>query len=877
MRWLCRVRAVFAGLARRRALDDQLERDIAFHLDQEAAARRRGGLPEPEARRRARASFGSVDAVREEIRARRRFPIVEQLARDVRYGARGLRRNPGFATVAILSLALGIGANAAIFSLLNTVVLRAVAFAEPDRLFTAREMAPAFIPGTIPVNPVHAADWVRQSPSVESAALMRAQRMQLTGAGDPALLMGAFVSPDTLGVLGVSPILGRGFAAEEAEMGRDRVVILSESLWRSRFDADPNVVGRIVRLDGQPLAIVGVVPRSFRLPHAGGLDGVLPSAPFDCLRPLVLAPEERTNVMGNFNYAAVVRLRRDASLARALEEINAIEARYPKLPGIEDVFATLIPVRELFAGRARPVLLMLTAAAGVVLLIICVNLANLLLARMAARRREAAIRSALGASRARQMAQMFAESLLVAVIGGALGLVFAGGLLHVAGGLPLDIPRLDDVRLDDAVLAFTAILTAVTSVVFGAGPAWRYTAVDPQDALRASGRAISDSRGSLRLRSALIGLEVCLSTALLITAVLLSGSLMRVLHVDKGFDVERIVTADVGLAGSRYSDAASRERMFAALLARSNALPGVEASGVVTLLPAAGESWMDPIGLTGGPPHSVNNRWASPGYFSAMNIEVKKGRVFDDTDRATDVAMLSEKAAALVWPNNPNPVGLAFLGEDGKSKRLVGIVSDVRAVLEEAAPATTYYPYWQRVMPAMTLVVRTSEPSATIVPALRSLIRSADAQLPIPPIRTMTDVINEAVVGRRFQALLVGAFSASALVLSCLGIYGVVSYTVARRRNEIGIRMALGAPRTSVLGLVLAQGMAPIVVGLVSGIALALGVGQAIRGLLFEVRPAEPLVIAGVAAVLLAVGVLACLVPARRAAATNVVVALRIE
>jgi predicted permease len=363
----------------------------------------------------------------------------------------------------------------------------------------------------------------------------------------------------------------------------------------------------------------------------------------------------------------------------------------------------------------------------------------------------------------------------------------------------------------------------------------------------------------------------------LISAVLLSGSLMRVLRVDKGFDGEKIVTVDVGLAGNRYSDAASRERVFAGLLAGSNALPGVEASGVVTVLPTLGESWMDPIGVPGGKPHSVNNRWASPGYFRAMNIQVKKGRVFDDTDRGTEVAILSEKAATLLWPDDPSPVGLTFLCQDGEPKRLVGIVSDVRAVLEDAAPATTYYPYWQRTLPAMTLVVRTNEDTAALVPALRSLIRSTDPQLPIPAIRTMTEVIDEAVVGRRFQALLVAAFAGSALLLSCLGIYGVVSYTVAQRRNEIGIRMALGAPRARLFGLVLAQGMAPVVVGLVGGVTLALGVGYAIRGLLFELRPAEPLVFAGVAVLLFMVGLLACFIPARRAAATNVVSALRID
>jgi putative ABC transport system permease protein len=382
------------------------------------------------------------------------------------------------------------------------------------------------------------------------------------------------------------------------------------------------------------------------------------------------------------------------------------------------------------------------------------------------------------------------------------------------------------------------------------------------------------------MRRVLVGLEVGLSAALLIVAGLLMTSLARLLEVDKGFDASRVLATNVNVTSGRYADPLVRTQFFDRLLAAVDGIPGVEAAGIVTALPTQGQTWNDPIYLEGAPRddwHPVDNRYTSPGYFRAMNIRFLHGRAFDERDRQHGVAVLSVKAARLLWPEDPAPIGRFFMGEDDKIKTLVGIVADVRATLEEAPQAHAYYPYWQRVPDGAALVVRTNGDAGMVTATLRTVLRSQDAQLPIPPIRTMEEVIAESVARRRFQSMLLAIFAGSALLVASLGIYGVVAYSVARRRNEIGIRMALGARRAQVVGLVIRQGMTPVVVGLGVGVTVALLLSQTIRGLLFEIQPTDPLTVAGVVAVLLCVGMFACLIPARRAARTDAVAALRIE
>ncbi len=857
--------------------ESDLVEELDSHIRLLAEENVRRGLPPDEAHRRARLQFGSVESTKESYRDQRGLPIIDTTVQDLRYAFRGVRRNPGFAAVAVLSLAIGIGANTAIFSLLNAVLLQPLAYQDPHRLFAVRELLPHFFGQTpIPVNPVHAREWAQRCPSLEDVALMRSNPADVASGGEPASFPGAGVPHNLFALFGVEPILGRTFLAEEEREGNHRVAILSESLWRSRFNSDPLLVGKSILIDGQNHHVVGIIPVWFRLPYTGATN-----VRFEVFRPLVLSQREQSRLMGNFNYAAVVRLRRGANAGQALAEINVVQARFPRQAGvIVELKATLIPVHELVTGRARLGLWMLAAAVGTVLLIVSINLANLLLSRIASRSREAAIRTALGASRGRQFRMVLTECLLLAVSGGALGILLAGWIVQLlVATATLDIPRLEEVRLDSTVLGFAFCVTLLTGFVFGALPAWRLTRNDPQEALRAGSHTVTEGRRGLRLREALISLEVGLSTALLIVAALLAASLTRLLQVDKGFDADRVLTVDIGLSGSLYAEPVNREKFFDRLLAKISALPGVQASGFVTALPTRGETWQDPIYLEGegSRRHPVNNRYASPGYFRAMNIAIRNGRAFEEGDRRRGVAVLSEKAAKLLWPGEPNPVGRRFIGEDDEPKTLVGVVAEVRAVLHSDPPPTAYYPYWQRVPGGGALVVRTTADPQTAAGALRAALRGEDAELPIRAIRTMEAVVDLSVAQRRFQLTLMLVFAASALLVTSLGIYGVVSYAVARRRNEIGIRMALGAQRSQMLGIVIRQGMAPVVVGLAAGVAVALFLNRAIRGLLFGVQPTDPLTIAGVTVVLLVVGALACLLPARWAARTEAVAALRFE
>jgi predicted permease len=879
IRTLRRIWNRLVGIFGRRHSDADLSEELHSHIQCMAEENMRRGMPADEASRRARLEFGSVEATKESYRDQRRLPALDMLAQDVRYALRGIRKNPGFATVAILSLGIGIGANTAIFSLINSVLLQPLAYNEPQRLFAAGELLPhLFGQRPIPVNPVHAREWTRQCPSVEDVAVMRSNRADVATGGEPVSVPGANIPHNIFALLGVEPILGRTFLPEEEEEGKHRVAILSESFWRSRFNADPTLVGKSILLDRESYEVVGVMPAWFRLPY--GITSATTTR-YEIFRPLVLSRQELARTTGNHNYAAVLRLRLGATAEQALAEINVVQARFPRQSGDErELKATLIPVHEFVTGRGRLGLWMLAGAVGAVLLIVCINLANLFLSRMASRSREAAIRTALGASRSRQFFMVLTESLVLAVLGGIFGIVFAGWSLQLlVGATTVDLPRLHEVRLDSTVLAFAFCLTLLTGFVFGGVPAWRLTRNDPQEALRAGSHTVTEGRRGLRLREGLISLEVGLSTALVIVAALLGTSLTRLLNVDKGFDVERILTVDIGLAGSRYAKDADREQFFSRLFAKINVIPGVQAAGFISALPTRGETWLDPIYLQGDGSrrYSVNNRFASPEYFRVMNIGLRSGRVFDENDRGRSIAVLSEKAAKLLWPGEPNPVGRSFIGEDDKPKTLVGIVAEVRAVLERDAPPMAYYPWWQRVPGGGSLVVRTAGDPHAAAGALRSAIRSEDSQLPIRTIATMEEVIDRSVGERKFQSTLVIAFAASALLVASLGIYGVVSYSVTRRRNELGIRMALGARRSQMIGLVIRQGMAPVVLGLAAGVAIALFLGEAIRGLLFGVEPIDPFTIAAAALVLLVVGVLACLIPARRAASTDPIAALRFE
>jgi predicted permease len=564
-----------------RQADADLDEELESHIAMLAEANMRRGLSRDEADRQARIKFGNVQVMKERYRDQRGLPFIDTTWQDLRYSVRVLRKHRGFTTVAVLSLAIGIGANTAIFSLVNTVLLQPLPYRDPDRLFAVRTTnVLAGSGGAVPVNPAQARQWASECPSLEQVAMLRPSRGQLAAGTEPSLVDGVRVTHNFFTLLGVEPMLGRTFLPEEEQEGQDRVVVLSEAIWRARFNADPSWVGRSVLIDGVDHQVVGIVGGAFWRSLAGGRQSSASNNQYDMFRPLTISREESARLTGNYNYAALVRVKPAVSAEQALAEMNVVQARVPRNPdGRGQLGVVLIPLHELITGRSTG-LWMVTVAVGAVLLIVCMNLANLLLSRVASRRREAAVRTALGASRGRQFRQAVTESMVIAVIGGAFGILGASWLLQVLiSTTAVDLPRLNQVRIDSVALVFALAATVATGVLFSVLPAWQLTRGNPNQALRSGSHTVTEGGSGLRLRKNLIGLEVGVCTALLIVAALLTTSLDRLLRVDKGFDAEGILTFDLNTAGPAYDDATVRDRFFTRVMDAVVALPGVEAAG----------------------------------------------------------------------------------------------------------------------------------------------------------------------------------------------------------------------------------------------------------------------------------------------------------
>jgi len=804
---------------------------------------------------------------------------------DFRYCLRTLGRNPGFDAVVILIVALGIAANTAIFSIADAVLVRPLPFRDAERLFAVQESVPRFshVAPRVPVSAHHFLEWRKHWRAAEHIAILGAISVNLTSAGDPMRLNCGRVSADLFPMLGIQPQLGRNFLEEEDRPGRDKVVILTDALWRRRFHADPSVLGQKIVVDGVPFEVVGVLSPETKLPKISQLQPLnFGDAEPDLWKPMATRDEE-LSPMGDFNYGGIVRLKQGISPSQALDELNAVQAGIASsLPEHVELRAALVPLQEAIAGRSRDGLLLLLSAVGAVLLIVCVNIANLLLSRATGRRREFAIRTAIGASAVRLARQVITESLLIAMLGGALGVALAFGALGtILANAPADLPRLNEVRMNGRVLGVAFLLSAFCGVLFGLLPALRSSRADPQDGLKAAGRTSSQSHSGGRLRSLLVTVEVGLGTLCLVAAGLLLNSFVRLMRVERGFDVERVVTVHLNLPSSRYPDRAKRAAFLRNAVDRLRALPGVNAAAVSNLLPLAGEGSNNIVSLEGSNTPEVERpivdfRCVSEDYFRAMGIPLRQGRLFNQADRDRGVTLVSALTAERFWPGQ-NPIGKRFyLGVT--LLEVIGVAGDVRGNgLQKAPGPTVYIPYWQRDRPDMSLILRTAMDPASIASAVRGEIRKLDAELPVPRFQTMQQIVSAAVAQRRFQLTLVLVFAGVALVLASLGIYGVVSYSVAQRRGEMGIRMALGATAAGLQLMVIRQGLAPVLAGLAGGIAGALAVGRILRGLLFEVTPADPLTLASVAVVLLGVAAIACYIPAFRVTRADPLAALRYE
>lgn len=707
---------------------------------------------------------------------------------------------------------------------------------------------------------------------------MESSAPNLTGVGEPELLNGALVSASVFRVLGVSPQLGRGFLDEEDPEGHDQVAVISDSLWRRRFSADPAIIGRKITLNGRPHVVVGVLPSGFQFPNREGL-----SPKTDVFQPLGYTKDDFADITGDYNWAAIARLRAGVSQRKALAELNVIQAEISKrIPEKMDLHAEMSSLQEDIVGQSRRGLLVLLGAVGAVLLILCVNLANLSLARAAGRARESAIRMALGAGRAQPVRQTLTESLVLALAGGLLGIALAAwGVQLLVGAAPLDLPRLGEVRTDGRVLGFALLISLVTGVVFGILPALRSAGAHPQEALKSGSYTTTEGRHGVRLRSVLVGVEAVLSAVLLITAGLLIASFVRLMHVDKGFDIERVLAVRVAMPSTKYPEKAQQTAFFDRVLEKTRPLPGVLSASFVSALPLQGETWLDLAAAEGDQRPMferpmVNVRFVSPDYFKTLRIPFREGRPFDDSQRNRKVVIVSQGTARRSWPSQ-SALGRR-LQHNETLEEVVGVTADVRSTSLDKDPVLIIYvPYWQRPRLAASLLVRTAMDPRGIAAGVREAIHRLDADVPIPKMQTLREVMSGSVAQRRFQMMLVMLFAAAALALAGFGIYGVVSYSVARRRTEMGIRMALGARTAGLQRMVLWQGIRPVVAGLAVGIGGALAAGRIVSSLLFQVSARDPVTIGGVSVVLLAVSVVAALVPARRATRVDPTKALRFE
>jgi len=815
---------------------------------------------------------------------------LRNLFSDLRFSLRTLRRNKAFSAAAILVLALGIGANTAIFSVVNAVLLRPLPFDDPSRIMQVWHVPPAkSFPGLtrFAVSPANYLDWKSQSSSFEQMAAYGFRSFTVGGTEQPEDIQAGAVASDFFPLLRVRPLLGRTFTPAEDLPGQGRVVVLGYNFWRDHFASDPDVLGRSILLDGVTYSVVGVMPGTLQFPSWAKI-----------WVPLAWTNEIRA-VRGNHNYGVIARLKKGVDMRQAQAELSAISTRLEQLYPEDDKGwgAIIVPLREQLVGDVRPALLVLLGAVAFVLLIACANVANLVLAKTLARRKEIAIRTALGASRLVVLRQILAETVLLSVVGGALGLFLARlGMALIVKVLGDRIPAFMQITVDVPVLAFTLLLWVVAGVLAGLIPSVRFTKADVNEALKqGQSRGSSHARGG-RTRRLLVVSEVALCLVLLIGAGLMIRSLWELRKVQPGFDPHNVLTMTVPLPPNRYSSPAGQISFFQDVLTRIRALPGVDSAGVIDSLPLNGGGSIQPFSIEGRPVAQMSDqpevdvRVISPGYLRAMHIPIVRGRDLTDSDVAgrPGAVLISDSLARRFWPNE-DPIGrhLTLTFYPHVVREIVGIVGDTKQdALDETRPAATiYHALGQLTAPpsepwrsfGMTFAIRTSSDPMNSVSSVTKAIHEVGPDLPIVDVMSMNDVMAKSVSPQRFNMLLLASFAGLALILAAVGIYSVLSYTVRRRVREIGIRMALGASNNDVIRMVLRDGLKPILVGVALGLAAALALSRVVSSLIFGVRATDPLTFAAVALLLLLVGIVATIIPAYRATRIEPVRILREE
>ena len=809
---------------------------------------------------------------------------MRDLLQDIRYGFRMLRKSPGLTCAAVVSLALGIGANTAIFGVVNSILLKSLPYKDPDRLVLLWGNIPAEGKNRSQVSATDVDDWQHQNSVFEDVTTYANWSATFTGSGEPERITGVQVGDGFFRIMRGTPLLGRTFLPEEQQEGKDNVIVLGYGLWKGRFGGDPGVVGKTVTLGTKAYTVVGVMPEDFL---------TLPSnlvAPGQFYRPVAEPHDEDERASRHLR--AIARLKPGVTVEQAQAEMNVIASRLERAHPADNTGygVRLVTLPEDTVGGLRPTLWTLFGAVAFVLLIACANVGNLLLARSTARRKEFAVRSALGAGRARIVRQLLTESVLLALAGGAVGLLFALWGTGIIGSLGAQVtPLLAGVAVDYRVLAFTLLISILAGVFFGLAPALQVSKPDLNESLKEGGRAGGAGERGERLRSALIVSEMALALVLLACAGLLIKSVVRLRAVDPGFKPERLLTADISLPESRYPDNASQAAFFERLAARLETQPGVEAAGFTSVLPF-GDNFdgralaVEDQPRPRGQEISVDLYIETPDYLRAMQIPLVEGRAIDEHDTAdtTPVALVNETMARGLWPGE-SAIGrrVKFPGSEKHPqpwRTVVGVVRDVKQYgLDRDDKMQLYLPEQQYPTSGMTVVMRTSSDPAGMTNALRGAVREADKDLAVFDVATMDELLASSMALRRFSMMLLGVFACVAVLLAGVGIYGVISYSVTQRTREIGIRIALGAQRTDVLLLVVRRGLLLACAGIALGTGGGLVVTRVMSGLLFGVGAKDPFTFAAVAALLACVALVACLVPARRATKVDPMVALRYE
>jgi putative ABC transport system permease protein len=888
MKWFNILRDRLRALRQRETVIDDINREMRSHLELQVEANIKAGMSPAEAREKAMRSFGNVNRAVDAAYDVKGGGLLETLAQDIRYGARVLAKHKAFTAVAVITLALGIGANTAIFSVVNELLLRPLPYGDADRIVMLWEVTPEGRHQNT-TSRANFRAWRDQSTSYDYIAAFTDQRFNLTGDGEPEELSVQFALPDIFKVLGVDPILGRALLPEDAEAGKPPVAVLSYGLWQRRFGGQSSVIGQPITLNGVKFTVIGVMPPNFQF-HIKQRSGT--GRPAELWTVLPMPTGSGANERGRF-LSVVARLKDGVPVDQAAAELRTIEARLSdEVPQFNKNYsAEVLPLREQFFGNVRRPLWLMLGAVGFVLLIACANVANLLLSLATSREKEIALRAALGARRSRIIRQLLTESLLLAILGSALGLGFAWlGIKALMLISPRDLVSLQSVGLNVSVLLWTLGVSLLTGIIFGLAPALHISRLNLNDSLKEGGKAESGpASGSRRLRSALVVSEIALAVVLLASAGLLIRSFIRLQQIDRGFNSDNVLTMVIRLPGARYSEDPQVVNFFTQALERVRQLPTVRSAGMVNFLPLYGglgsSTGFKIEGRPAPPPGqgpSTDVRVVDAGYFQTLGIPLLRGRNFSDLEQreAKRVILINEALVRKHFPNE-DPIGQRLdvaMFENPTVTEIIGVVGNVRydSLIDEAPPAV-YFPHPELAYSFMTLVIRTDGDPTAIAPAVQREIRTLDPNQPVSDLRTMHQVMEEAVSRSRFNTLLLGLFAALATLLSAVGIFGVMNYSVALRTRELGLRLAIGAQPRQVLLLVLKQGLLLTLVGVGLGLAAAVGLTRLLSGLLFGVGALDVTTFTAISLLLVIVSLLACYLPARRAMKIDPMLALRYE